>query len=91
MINIYKFHEKETLIQPPGEPREQNLGDIKQKSLSYTKFHILVRPTSSGFKISQLETLKLLEVLVMLYLLFILPFIPSILHALIEEKNRRAF
>ena len=25
MVNIYKFKKKETLIQPPGEPREQHL------------------------------------------------------------------
>ena len=33
----YKFHKKEILNKPPGEPREQHLGDTK--SLSYTKFH----------------------------------------------------
>ena len=35
MVNIYKFHKKEILIKPPGEPREQHLGD--PKSLGYTK------------------------------------------------------
>ena len=78
MVNIYKFHKKEILIQPPGEPREQRLGDVRQKSLSNTKFHkfhtgrveIYWRIFGANFiwllsfKISQLETLKLLEVLV---------------------------
>ena len=27
------------MIQPPGEPREQRLGEVYQKSSSYTKFH----------------------------------------------------
>ena len=31
MVNIYKSHKKEILIQPPGEPREQHLGDVRQK------------------------------------------------------------
>ena len=39
MVNTYKFCKKEILIQPPGEPTEQYLGDVKQKSLIYTKFH----------------------------------------------------
>ena len=39
MVNIYKFCKIEILIQPPGEPREQHLGDVRPKSSSYTKFH----------------------------------------------------
>ena len=31
MVNIYKFCKKEILIQPPGEPREHHLGDVRQK------------------------------------------------------------
>ena len=26
-------------MQPPGEPREHHLGEVRQKSSSYTKFH----------------------------------------------------
>ena len=74
MVNIYKFHKNFFLIQPPGEPREQHLGDVQQKKVSATQnfintgiywrifeanFNWLL-----SFKISQLETLKLLEVLV---------------------------
>ena len=29
MVNIYKFCKKEVLIQPPGDPREQQLGDVR--------------------------------------------------------------
>ena len=37
MVNIYKFCKKKLiLIQPPGEPREQHLGDVRPK-----KFHKL--------------------------------------------------
>ena len=80
MVNIHKFHKTEILIQPPGEPREQHLGDVRQKkSLSYTKFHkrqndwkgrfilshfLGLLHLASKFQISQLETLKLHEVLV---------------------------
>ena len=39
MVNTCKFCKKEILIQPPGEPREQHLGDVRPKSSSYTKFH----------------------------------------------------
>ena len=39
MVNTYKFCKTEILIQFPGEPREQNLGDVRPSSLSYTKFH----------------------------------------------------
>ena len=28
MVNIYKFCKKQILIQLPGEPREQHLGDV---------------------------------------------------------------
>ena len=31
MVNTYKIYNKEVLIQPPGEPREQHLGDIRPK------------------------------------------------------------
>ena len=33
MVNIYKFHKKEILNQTPGEPREQDLGDVRQKKV----------------------------------------------------------
>ena len=39
MVNLNKFCKREILIQPPGEPREQPLGDVRPKSSSYTKFH----------------------------------------------------
>ena len=39
MVNLNKFCKREILIQPPGEPREQHLGDVRPKSSSYTKFH----------------------------------------------------
>ena len=39
MVNLNKFCKREILIQPPGEPREQHLGDALPKSSSYTKFH----------------------------------------------------
>ena len=35
MVNIYKFYKKVFLIQLPGEPREQHLGDIRQKKVLY--------------------------------------------------------
>ena len=31
MVNLNKFCKREILIQPPGEPREQHLGDVDQK------------------------------------------------------------
>ena len=31
MVNIYKFCKKLILIQTPGEPREQHLGDVRPK------------------------------------------------------------
>ena len=37
MVNIYKFHDKDILIQPPGEPREQHLGDVRQKKFELHK------------------------------------------------------
>ena len=52
MVNIYKSHKKEILIQPPGEPREQHLGDVRQKKkLLEGSIYIgtFFRPTSSGF------------------------------------------
>ena len=36
-VNIYKFPKKENLIQPPGEPREQHLGDVRQKKFELHK------------------------------------------------------
>ena len=33
MVNTYKFCKKEILIQSPGEPREQHLGDVRPKKL----------------------------------------------------------
>ena len=39
MVNLNKFCKREILIQPPGEPREQHLGDVRPKSSSYTKSH----------------------------------------------------
>ena len=39
MVTIDKFYKNEILIQPPGDPREQHLGDVRPKSSSYTKFH----------------------------------------------------
>ena len=37
MVNIYKFCKKEILIQPPGEPREQHLGDVRTKKFELHK------------------------------------------------------
>ena len=31
MVKTYKFFKVEILIQPPGEPREQHLGDVRPK------------------------------------------------------------
>ena len=36
MVNIYKFC-KEILIQPPGKPREQHLGDVRTKKFELNK------------------------------------------------------
>ena len=71
-----KCHKKEILIQPFGEPREQHLGDVRQKVWATQNFikdentgkvdkywHIIFLRLLS-FKISQFETLKPLEVLV---------------------------
>ena len=33
MVIIYKLHKKESSIQPPGEPREQHLGDVRQNKV----------------------------------------------------------
>ena len=78
----YVFHKKEILIQPPGEPREQHLGDVQHKKYELQKIssrrndwkgiYIYLRIFEANFiwlldsKISRLETLKLLEVLVLL-------------------------
>ena len=75
MVNIYKFFKKEILIQPPGEPREQHLGDVRPKKFELQKISskvfrdikVLISNWLLNSKISQLETLKLLEVLVVLY------------------------
>ena len=37
MVNISKFCKKEILIQPPGEPREQHLGDVRPKKFELHK------------------------------------------------------
>ena len=66
MINLYKFCKKEILIQPPGEPREQHLGDVRSKVFRLIKVRISNWLLNS--KISLLETLKLLEVLVCIYI-----------------------
>ena len=35
MVNVYKFCKKEILVQPPGEPREQHLGDVRPKKFEW--------------------------------------------------------
>ena len=79
MVNIYKFTKKGILIQPPGEPREQHLDDVRPKKFELHKISYQLTKwlegsihngaffrdekdliSNSGFKISQLETLKLL-------------------------------
>ena len=35
---LQTLEKKEILIQPPGEPQEQHLGDVQPNSNSYTKF-----------------------------------------------------
>ena len=80
MVNIYKFHKKGILIQPPGESREQHLGDVRQKKFELHKISLKTKYWKGRYilahflglqlhlayiKISQLETLKLLEVLVL--------------------------
>ena len=69
------------LIQPPGEPREQHLGDDRPKKFhkrqndskgrynidTFLKANFILLLSS---KISQSESLKLLEVLVFLFFLF---------------------
>ena len=37
MVNIYKFYKKETLVQPPWEPREQHLGGVRPKKFELHK------------------------------------------------------
>ena len=37
MVNIYKFCKKEIFIQPPEEPREQHLGDIRPEKFELKK------------------------------------------------------
>ena len=39
LVFIYKFYKKEIQIQPPREPREQHLGEIRQETLKL-KFNI---------------------------------------------------
>ena len=38
MVNLNKFCKREILIQPPGEPREQYLGDVRHKISYKTKW-----------------------------------------------------
>ena len=45
MVNIYKFCKKDFLIQPPGEPREQHLGDVWNKKLEQ---HKIVKDRTTG-------------------------------------------
>ena len=40
MVNIYKFCKKDILIQPPGEPREQHLGDVQTKKFELHKISL---------------------------------------------------
>ena len=40
LVFINKFYQKETQIQPPGEPREQHLGEVRQGTLKL-KFNIM--------------------------------------------------
>ena len=37
MVDIYKFTKKGILIQPPGKPREQHLGDVRPKKFRLHK------------------------------------------------------
>jgi len=37
MVNTYKFCKNQILIQPPGEPREQHLGDVGPKKFELHK------------------------------------------------------
>ena len=37
MVIIYKFCKRDILIQPPGEPREQDLGDVRTKKFELHK------------------------------------------------------
>ena len=59
-LPMVSFIKKEILILPPGEPREQHLGNIWQKKVWATQHFIkdemtgsvysaFLRPTSSGF------------------------------------------
>jgi len=34
LVSIYKFDKKEIKIQPPGEPRKQHLGEVRQGMLN---------------------------------------------------------
>ena len=38
MVNLNKFCKREILIQLPGEPREQHLGDVRPKKFELHKF-----------------------------------------------------
>ena len=38
MVIIYKFCKNEIRIQPPGEPQEHHLGEVRQKSSCYKNF-----------------------------------------------------
>ena len=58
MVNIYKFCK--ILIQPPGEPREQHLGDVRPKKFELHKKTGRVAILGVKNEMNQLETLKLL-------------------------------
>jgi hypothetical protein len=52
MVNLYKFCKREILIQPPGEPREQHLGDVQPKKFK------LQTETDLSFRLSMLKNIK---------------------------------
>ena len=39
IVNLYKFCKRDILIQPPGEPREQHLGDVRPKKFELHKIY----------------------------------------------------
>ena len=40
MVDLYKFCKREILIQPPGKPREQHLGDVGPKKFELHKISL---------------------------------------------------
>ena len=40
MVNTFKFCKKEILIQAPGEPQEQHLGDVRPKKFELHKISL---------------------------------------------------